>query len=229
MTPILSLVTGTRNRPQDLLRLVHSIEQHTPMSWELVVSDASDEPIDLALPSAVVVLPERPRQGCTRGYNRAFRHARGPWVIWLNDDCEVLPGYAENAIRFMEVNPRIGLGALPYSNKGGPFLTNSNSFDGMLYANFGIIRRELGEQIGWFDEIVEHYGCDNSIGFRVLLAGLGIAEIPNARVIHYEHDDIHRHENLRNQMADANRLRAKYETLLPQMREVYERCRLVTA
>lgn len=230
MTPVLSIITGTRNRPEDFRRLVRSIQQHTSVDWELVVSDASDEPLDESgLPLNVFVIPERPRRGCTAGYNLAFHAARGEWVVYLNDDCEVLPGYDTEAARFMDAHPDIGLGALPYSNKGGPFRTNSNSFDGMLYANFGIIRRSLGDHIGWFDEIVKHYGCDNSIGFRVLLAGLGIAEIPNARVIHHEHDDVHRQENLRTQMEDAERLKAKYEPFLRQMRETYERYKMVTA
>jgi GT2 family glycosyltransferase len=208
-------------------RLVDSIERNTSVEWELVVADASDTPMDESgLPENVIVIPERPRLGCTRGYNRAFQEAIGTWVIWLNDDCEVLPGYAEAAIQFMEANPSIGLGALPYSNKGRPFTTNSNSFDGMIYANFGIIRRELGDQIGWFDEIVRMYGCDNSIGFRVLLHGLGIANVPYPSILHYETEDAHREDNLKGQIEDADRLKSKYEPLLPQMRAVYEKHRL---
>lgn len=159
----------------------------------------------------------------------ACRQAAGKFTIILNDDCEVLPWYASASVGFMEQNPLIGVGAIPYSNKGGPFRTNANAFDSLLYPNFPIISTELGNRIGWHDEEITMYGADNSLGFRVLLAGFGIAEIPNARVIHHEHDDVHRRENLSTQMEDANRLRAKYEPYLQQMREVYERCRMVTA
>lgn len=233
----LSLVTGTRERPESLRRLVSSIEENTAaVEWEVIIADVSDRAFELnAVGSkakglgAIHIFREWPPLGCSRGYNRAFAKASGEWVIWLNDDCEVLPGYAETAIKFMEENPRIGLGALPYSNKGGPFMVNANSFDGMIYANFGIIRRELGNQIGWFDEVVKMYGCDNSIGFRVLLAGYGIAEVPGRFILHHEHPDPQRIENLKSQHQDADRLKAKYEPLLPQMRATYERCRLVTA
>lgn len=229
MSPVLSIITGTRNRLDSMNRLWRSLQEHTTVPYELIIADAS-EVTRISYDRNIRIISEKPPKGCSAGYNVAFREARGDFVIWLNDDCEVLPGYDTNAIHFMGANPNIGLGALPYSNKGLPFRTNANSFDGMLYANFGIIRRELGNRIGWFDsECVRHYGCDNSIGFRVLLAGFGIAEIPNARLLHHEHDDAQRQENLKGQQEDANRLRQKYEPLLPQMREVYERCRMVTA
>lgn len=227
MIPVLSVVTSTRNRPERFRKLVRSIVEHTSVTYEIVVSDASDVPVSCDL-ADIRILPERPRLGFSKGMNVACRAAKGKWTLILNDDCEVLPGYAEAAVSFMEHHPQIGIGALPYSNKGGPFRTNSNSFDGMLYANFPILSTELGNRVGWHDEAIRMYGADNSLGFRVLLAGFGIAEIPGARILHHEHEDLHRQENLRGQMEDAERLRAKYEPLLAQMREVYERCRLVT-
>lgn len=228
-TPVLSLVTGTRNRETDFRRLVRSIEQNTTVDWELIVSDASDYPInETGLPWNVLTVPERPRLGHTKGFNRAFSIAAGEWVIYLNDDCEVLPGYADAAISFMQAHPEIGLGALSYSNKGGPFKVNSNSFDGMTYANFGIIRRTLGNSIGWFDDVVEMYGADNTLGFRVLLAGFGIAEIQNARILHHESQNAERH-NLAFRMQQGEALKAKYLPYLAQMRETYERTKLVSA
>lgn len=231
MKPILSLITGTRNRPADFRRLVDSIEAYTNVNWELVCSDASDSQLDNEEVAAerprIRMIPERPRLGCTKGYNRAFQAARGTYCLWLNDDCEVTSGYAEAAISFMEANPRIGLGALPYSNRGGPFRVNE--YEGMVYANFGILRRSLGDQVGWFDDLLTMYGNDNSLAFRVLLAGHGIAEIPGARIIHHEHDDQHRRDNQNGRQEEAEKLRAKYLPHLAEMREVYERCRLVTA
>lgn len=228
---MLSLVTGTRNRPDDFRRLVDSIERHTPMKWELVVSDASDTPIqnepvatDETWPK-IRVIPERPRLGCTVGYNRAFRKARGRFVIWLNDDCEVMPGYATAAIDFMEAHPEIGLGALYYADPNHQGFRVNTCMFGMIYANFGILRRQLGNQVGWFDESVEMYGNDNSLAWRVLMAGKGIAAIPDARILHHSTNDAHRVEN--NNYAfrhtQAELLRVKYEPHLAEMRATYER------
>lgn len=222
--PILSIVTGTRNRPDSLRRLVTSIVQYTPMSWELIVADASDEPCNaFNFPENVIVLPERPRLGCTAGYNRAFAHASGEYVLWLNDDCEVLFGYAASAIAFMESHPEIGLGALYYKEGYQDF--HVNSYFSMTYANFGIVHRAFLLEIDGWDEDFPMYGSDNSFAFKVLLAGKGIAGIPDARVIHHCIHDVHRAENndLQARYRDADKLVAKYGRFVPQMQETYRR------
>lgn len=140
--------------------------------------------------------------------------------MWLNDDAEVTADYDTEAIHFMLDHPQIGLGALPYSNRGGPF--GVNQYADMVYANFGIIRRSLGDAIGWFDEEFVMYGCDNTINFRVLLADYGVAEIPRARIIHHELDDIHRRENQHGRHSESDRLKAKYLPRKSEMLKTYE-------
>lgn len=218
--PVLSLVTGTRNREEDFRRLLDSVQRNTEVDWEMVVADASDEPIRTEnLTLNVRVIPERPRLGHSRGYNVAFRAAHGKWVIWLNDDCEVLPGYAEAAIYFMENRPTIGLGVLKYSNRGGHFTYNWHH--DMPYANFGILSKEFGDQIGWFDEELRMYGCDNSLAFRVLIAGRGIAVVPNAYIVHYECNDAERDLNQYDRFTESDRLNQKYAPYLDQMKRTY--------
>lgn len=226
MNPVLSLVTGTRNRPQQFQRLLMSIELHTQVEWELVVSDASD--VEMCYPDHIRVIPERPRLGCTKGFNRAFREARGEFVLWLNDDCEVTRGYDTAAIAFMEKHPQIGLGALHYSENGGPFHVNSAWGDRdrpgeAIYANFGIISRELGEKVGFFDEEIQMYGCDNSLTFRILLADKGVADIPDARILHHSVQDAERQANQVNRLRDNQTLTRKYMPLRNQWLAAYRR------
>lgn len=232
MNPLLSIVTGTRNRLTDLCRLLRSLQTCSASAdWELIVSDASDvqlnaDAVYILAAYGVRIIREQPRLGCTKGYNAAFKKATGKWVIWLNDDCEVLPGYDVNAIRFMESNPAIGLGALYYSEPGLPYHINQCCY-GMDYANFGIILRSLGEQVGWFDEDIVMYGNDNSLAYRVMLAGAGIAGIPDARVFHHSTKDHHRLEN-NNQafrVEQAELLKSKYGPRVAEMKAVYEKTR----
>lgn len=234
MKPIISFVTGTRNRPADFRRMVDSIEAHTSVDWELVVSDASDSPIeeeDVATDTTwprIHVIPERPRLGCTLGYNRAFCCTKGKWVIWLNDDAVIEPGCTQVSVAFMEAHPEIGLGAIAYAEPGRRAYS-VNSYMQLPYANFGIIRRTLGDKIGWFDEDFPMYGNDNSLAFRVLMAGKGIAAVPNARIYHYATIDAHRMENNRDterRRNDAQRLFDKYNPHFKQMQKVYEQTRL---
>lgn len=217
----LSLVTGTRNRPDALKRLIQSVLKHTPQPYEFLIGDASDEPARLNVPEHIVVWPEKPRLGHSRGYNHLFRLAEGEFIIWLNDDAEVMEGYAENAIAFMEAHPQIGLGALHYSENGGPF--HVNSAWKCIYANFGIFRKDFGRRIGWFDEEIEMYGADNSITFRTLLAGKGVADIPNARILHHSMDDAVRRENQNGRIHDNRILTKKYIPLQDAWLNTYRR------
>jgi hypothetical protein len=132
-----------------------------------------------------------------------------------------MPGYDTAAIDFMEKNPDCGLGALYYANTTLPYFIQT--YQEMIYANFGIISRELGEKIGWMDEVVRMYGNDNSVAFRVLLAGYGIGSIPDARIWHHPFQDRYRIENVNGQPADAEKLMGKYRSALPYMKEIYNR------
>ena len=224
MTPTLSLVTGTLDRPKEFERLLGSIIRHTSVDWELVVADASSGPkYTDGLPGNVVVIEERPRLGHSKGYNRAFNAASGTWVIWLNDDAEVTPGYAENAIRFMEVHPRIGLGCLYYSENGGPFHVNNAWM--ALYANFGILKKQVGQDAGWFDEELYMYGADNSLAIRILIMGYGVAGIPDSRILHHSVNDQQRRDNQNHRGRDNRILTKKYLSypLMQQWQATYKR------
>lgn len=207
MKPILSLVTGTLSRPESFRRLVESIRLHTKVSWELVVSDASD-PSYAEEVENLVILPERPRLGHSAGYNKAFAAASGEFVIWLNDDCTVVPDYDTEAIAFMEAHPAVGLGCLHYSENSGPFHWNSAWNVG--YGNFAIIRKEIGDKVGWFDTDLQMYGSDNSLAIKLLLADYGVADIPKARILHHSVNDQVRRDNQQYKLRDNRILTEKY-------------------
>lgn len=228
MESVLSIVTGTRNRHEDLCRLVFSVVHNTAVPYELIIADASDGALFDSRPmwfsDSIIVVPERPRKGFSAGYNAAIGHASGEFIIWLNDDAEVLPGYDTAASAFMEANPQIGLGALYYQERGGVFHVNAY-FGDMTYANFGIMRRDFFNEIGGFDEDLPMYGSDNAIAFKVLLAGKGIAGIPDARIIHHATDDVHRRENddYGQRCRDAEILADKYGPHMEEMKATYAR------
>jgi GT2 family glycosyltransferase len=229
MKPEISFITGTRNRPNDLRRMIDSLEFCT-LNWELIISDASDKPIEneeIATEDTwkrIKVIPERPRLGVSRGYNKAFRKARGRYCLWLNDDCVVEHGTAEAAVTFMDGNPHVGLGAIPYSEPG-KLKYETYSYLGLPYANFGIISKELGDQIGYFDEEFHFYGSDNALAFRVLMAGKGIAPVYWGRIFHYATPDAHRFENNdpTQREHDCRLLISKYSPHLDAMRAVQQR------
>lgn len=217
--PLLSIVTGTVDRPHRLRVMLESIEMHTFVPYEVIVADASQDPLT-PYADHISVITERPRIGHAAAYNRAFGYARGKWVVWLNDDVQVLPNWDTAAVGFMEGHPWCGLGALYYSENGMPF--KISNWLGMIYANFGILERSFGDSIGWFDSpLVYCYGADNSIAWKTLLAGKGIAGIPGSRVIHSPVTDSAKERNLERQAVDAKRLLDHYRPLLPKIQQIY--------
>ncbi len=219
--PLLSLVTGTINRPDGLERLIQSVVQNTVVDYELVVMDASPQLYDRDVPKTVRLFRESPRKGHIKGYNQAFNLCRGEYVLWLNDDATVNPGYDTAGVKLLMEHPEVGMGAYYYHQNGKYHV---NLLYNMIFANFGILRRSLGDQVGWFDEeIGVMYGSDNSLTFRVLLAGYGLATVPGRNIIHHSVMDEMRIENERLRRPDADKLFQKYAPYVKQMADVYKK------
>lgn len=76
--PLLSIAIPTLRGYDHLIRLLRSIEAYTPVDYEIVIVDSGSR---------------------TRGYvvpmNQALDAARGQYVVALNDDVEVTPGWIE--------------------------------------------------------------------------------------------------------------------------------------
>lgn len=219
----LSLVTGTVNRRNSFERLLDSVLRRTTVDYEFIVSDASDQPFLDHVPAHVQIQYEFPRLGHVKGYNNAFRLCSGDYILWLNDDAEVCEGYDVAAIEFMEKHPRIGLGALHYSEPSNGLPFHVNEAWKTMYANFGIFPRTLGQRVEFFDEDLEMYGGDNSIAIKILLAGYGIADIPNAKIIHHAEDDQIRKDNQSTRYRDNRLLTKKYMPLMREWQATYQR------
>jgi GT2 family glycosyltransferase len=210
MNPKLSLVTGKVERDAPFQRLVDSVIRETSLPWEMVVADASEVPYKPQDPR-IRVIHEKPRKTHSQGYNAAFRQCTGDYILWLNDDAEVCPNYDTEAVSFMDAHPKIGLGALHYSESGGEF--HVNEAWQTIYANFGIFPRSLGETVGYFDPEIHMYGADNSLALKILLQNRGIADIPKARIIHHSEKDAIRANNQARRHADNKVLSDKYMPL----------------
>lgn len=221
MTIDLSIVIGTVDRQPHLNRFVQSVIENTDISYELIILDAGINPIDIKGEN-IKVIREPKKLGYAKGYNIGFRAAQGKYVTFLNDDCEVQPHWAVEAVRFMDKTPWCGLGAIYYSNYGNDDFHISEWLE-LPYANFGIISKALGDKLGWFDECVFTYGGDNSLTFKVLLDGKGIAGIPYSKIIHNPISDANKIANMDRQSEDARNLLLKYRHRLPDMIEVQRR------
>jgi len=209
----LSIITGTVDRPRFFAQLLASIRKHTTVTWELIVADGSRPPLGKIDAENVTVLSDPTRIGFSKAYNRCARRTRGRWVAWLNDDAEVQPGWADHAVRFMENHPEEGLGAFYWCDRRPPWKVEQAW--GIVYANFGIIARSLGQRIGWFDEDIRLYGADMALAFRVLRSGRSVSPVPGARILHHRADDGFRASNAADQ--SYKRLVSKYNPILGEL------------
>lgn len=228
--PTLSIVTGHWNRHASMSRLAGWVAERTaPIDYELLVSDCSEVPWDPANVPEVApfarVVRDWPKTTMADGYVKAFREARGEFVLWLNDDAEPLPNYAQAAVEFMRAHSDVGLGALYWRHGDEGPLRVDEWPAGVPYANFGIISRELGDRIGWWDQPeVRCYGVDNVISLRVWLAGLGVVGIPGARVVnHRVHDAQRRHNEATYVPGATAALTLKYGPRMDEVRGVVAR------
>lgn len=225
--PRLSVVTGCTDRPAHLRRLVDSLTLLSEQQPEIIIADAGDNPLNPSDWPECRVVREYPRVGHAKGYNDLFSRANGDWVTWMNDDAEVLTHHWDTrAIQIMEKNPWIGMGAFAFANVdyGQPFRVEQ--YHGMWYANFGILKREYGDWLGWFDdEACYCYGADNSLAFKVYLSGKMVMPIPQVRIAHHPILDAHRRRNESGQPKDVEGLIHKYGPLIPQMQHFFKQHR----
>ena len=221
--PILSIVTGTRNRPESIARMARSVLAHTGVPFEMLIGDASDGgPSFASGDPRVHVHREAPPLGPPRGYNALFRRARGAWACFLNDDLEVRPGWGEAVLAAAARYPKADLLCLPVVEPGYP-APLVWLYLGIPYACMGAIRREAGEALGWFDEGFEFYATDPDFALRVVSAGRGLAPVPGAHVLHHRLADALRVVNRSRFERDNARLGRRWHAKRRALRRQYRR------
>lgn len=108
-----SAVIPTRNRPASLSRTLRALGRQERLPDEVVVVDASDEPLDErwiraecgAVP-AVVYRHVRP--GVCAQRNLGIRLARGTYVLLCDDDIELPPDYLARLVAYLDAHPAEG-------------------------------------------------------------------------------------------------------------------------
>jgi GT2 family glycosyltransferase len=148
-------------------------------------------------------------RGPAAARNAGARLAAGEALMFLDSDVEPDPGWIETAVDYLLANPRVGIvaGKLLYASRP----THINMFGGELSriglawdANEGdltasvqarverlwapssalMVRRDLFEQIGPFDDSFYFGFEDSDLGWRANLAGFGCVCLPDLIALH---------------------------------------------
>lgn len=204
-----TVVICTRDRPQQLARVLDALDRQTVRAREIIVVDDSD--------AGDARVPERPgvrlMRGSTRGVsagrNTGWRATTTPWIVCLDDDCVPDPDWLENLFAEIDRHPgiamvwcRIDLGdaVAPRSKHSVPHSLSPVTRAGVVSGRWvRPIRMGMGiaaidvdwvTRVGGWDERLGPgapvFGGAEDIDFnwRVLRAGGRGLVTPAARVVH---------------------------------------------
>ncbi|MHC5024121.1 MAG: glycosyltransferase family 2 protein [Planctomycetota bacterium] len=223
--PIVSIIVPTYRRPEHLGRCLESIATTVDLPHEVIgVSVAGDDETAAVIEqrdARHIVQPDR--GGMVQATNLGLRAAAGSFVIQLNDDCTLLPHSIANAVRFLEAPAHADVGQAAFFHDS-PVRRNVQQqicvegtwyfvchVRGLCYANFGLVRRSLGERLGWLDERYFMYGADPDFSLKVWHeAKLAVVPCPGALIHHLELDDDRAAAERGQQQTDNERLFEKW-------------------
>lgn len=111
--PLVSIITVNYNQSEVTLEFLASMEACTYPNFEIfVVDNASpkDNPdIIKAKYPAVNLIKTVKNLGFAGGNNVAVEQAKGKYLLFINNDTEVEPGFLEPMVELLESNPDIGM------------------------------------------------------------------------------------------------------------------------
>lgn len=214
--PMVSIIIPVYNQIHYTYACLASILEHTAdVSYEVIIADdvSSDATQNLDRYAAgLVICRNASNQGFLRNCNQGAKAARGKYLMFLNNDTQVTPGWLVSLVKLMESDASIGMtgsklvypdgrlqeaGGIIWSDGSGwnygrlddPDKPEYNYVKDVDYISGAaiLISNALWNQIGGFDERFAPAYCEDSdLAFAVRKAGYRVVYQPLSRVIHFE-------------------------------------------
>ena len=210
----------------------------------LIVDNASqDNSLDYIRSSwpDVHILELDQNYGFSRAVNEGIRHAKTPYVLLLNNDVKVAPDFVLELTRAIELSPEIFSVASRMiqmyrpdlldsagdyytiqgwaGNRGIDQKRNTYRKGAMIFsacAGAAIYRKEIFEEIGYFDETHFAYLEDVDIGCRAMIYGYRNVYCPRAVVWHVGSGTSgSRYNDFKIRLSARNNLYFNYKNLSP--------------
>ena len=188
-----------------------ALEKQTCKDFEILVVDngSTDGSVEWLNENEIpsIFLPEN--TGFSGAVNVGIKASKTPFVILLNNDTEAKEGYVEALIREIERSPKIfsvspkmiqlyhkelmddggdmySIMGWAYQRGVGQEIERYNRACNVFSACAGaaIYRREVFENIGYFDEMHFAYLEDIDVGYRAKIAGYYNRYCPSAEIYH---------------------------------------------
>jgi O-antigen biosynthesis protein len=215
-SPLVSIVVPVYNHWATTRECLISIRDNTVgVPFEIIVADDCSQDDTRHLSSqapGVVHVRSSHNTGFLLNCNNAARHARGKYLVLLNNDTHVQPGWLAPLVKLAEQNGRAGIvgsmllypdgriqeaGGIIWQDGSG---WNYGRFDSPQRAEYNylkevdyisgaciLIRKSLWDQLGGFDpRFAPAYYEDTDLAFAVRRLGYQVLYQPLSRVVHLE-------------------------------------------
>jgi GT2 family glycosyltransferase len=111
--PIVSIVSVQYGHPEVTIEMVKSLRKITYPNIEIIIvdNDSPGEKPEIVKEECpeIIYIESKENLGFAGGNNLGFKEARGKYILMLNNDTEVEPGFLEPLVDKMEKDPKIGI------------------------------------------------------------------------------------------------------------------------
>lgn len=190
------IVIVTWNNLNVLDRCISSIMQNTGEPVRIIVVNNGDQCFDVPPESGVIVLQQEKNLGWTHGVNAGVRWALAndpaPFIMWLNDDVQILPhdfGWLTKMLNCFQLDPKIAIVGPTSNNIMGFQTTNYIKLPPAVETTFisgmcVLARRSVVEEMGPLDAC-DAGGDDLDYSMRLSKAGYKICICRRAFMLHF--------------------------------------------
>src|SRR5258706_9449184 len=158
----LSVIIPCHDDGDYLIEAVASVERNAPATELIVVDDGSSQPrtreVLAALRDAGHRVIEQPHAGLSAARNAGIAAATGDYLLPLDADNRLLPGFIEEAIAQLDADPAVGVAYVDrreFGARTGDVAVPELDLPRLLWSNYidacAVVRRTVWSDVGGYD------------------------------------------------------------------------------
>lgn len=191
--PLVSIISVDYNQPKFTLEFLSSLKGISYKNIEVIIVDngSKEDPSELFLreyPEAKVLV-SKVNLGFAGGNNIGIREAKGKYILFLNNDTEVEPGFLEPIVALMESDPNIGMASPKILFPENNILQYAGAFAVNPYTGRGSRRGNMETDKGQYDANIETELCHGAAMIVPLEVIRRVGLMPELFFLYYEEID----------------------------------------